>query len=47
MAQKNKYIYLYMNIIHTNKLNKKLQSLGALNIQETTGYKQKENLKKC
>ena len=35
-----------MNIVHTNEYNKKLQSPGALNIQETPGYKQKENVKK-
>ena len=35
-----------MNIVHTNKYNKKSQSLGALNIKETPGYKQKENVKK-
>ena len=35
-----------MNIVHTNKHNKKLQSPGALNIKETPGYKQKENVKK-
>ena len=38
-----------MNIvhtIHTNKYNKKLLSPGALNIKETPGYKQKENVKK-
>ena len=35
-----------MNIVHTNKYNKKLQSPGPLNIQETPGYKQKENVKK-
>ena len=34
-----------MNIVHTNKYNK-LQAPGALNIQETPGYKQKENVKK-
>ena len=39
------YIYIYMNIVLTNKYNKKLQSPGALNIKETPGYKQKENLK--
>ena len=33
-------------MIHTNKYNKKIQSLGALNIQKTAGYKQKENVKK-
>ena len=41
-----KDIFLYMNISHTNRYNKKLQSPSALNIQETTGYKQKENVKK-
>ena len=35
-----------MNIVHTNKYNKKSKSLGALNIKETPGYKQKENVKK-
>lgn len=30
-------------MIHTNKYNKKIQSPGASNIQETPGYKQKEN----
>ena len=39
------YIYIYMNIVLTNKYNKKLQSPGALNIKETPGYKQKDNLK--
>ena len=34
-----------MNIVHTNKYNKKLQSPGALNIQETPEYTQKENIK--
>ena len=33
-----------MNIVHTNKYNK-LRAPGALNIQETPGYKQKENVK--
>ena len=41
-----KFIYIYINIVHTNKYKKKLQSPGALNIQETAGYKQKENVKK-
>ena len=35
------YVYINMNIVHTNKYNKKLQLPGALNIQETPGYKQK------
>ena len=35
-----------MNVVHTNKYNKKLQSPGALNIKATPGYKQKENVKK-
>ena len=39
-------IFFYMSIVHTNKQNKKLQSPGALNIQETSGYKLKEILKK-
>ena len=30
-----------MNIVHTNKYNKKLQSPGALNIKETPGYNKK------
>ena len=34
-----------MNIVLTNKYNKKLQSPDALNIKETPGYKQKDNLK--
>ena len=34
-----------MNIVDTNKLNKKLQPSGALNIQETPGDKQKEIVK--
>ena len=34
-----------MNIVHTNKQNKKLQSPGSIYIQETPGYKQKENVK--
>ena len=34
-----------MNIVHANKYNKKLQSTGALNIKETPGYKQKQNVK--
>ena len=33
-------------MVHTNKYNKKSQSPGALNIKETPGYKQKENVKK-
>ena len=37
--------FFYMNIVHTNKYNKKLKSPGALNIKETPGYKQKENVK--
>ena len=36
---------MYRNITHTNKYNKKLQLSGALNIQQTPGYKQKENAK--
>ena len=39
------FFVLYMNIVLTNKYNKKLQSPGALNIKETPGYKQKDNLK--
>ena len=35
-----------MNIVHRNKYDKILQSPGALNIKETPGYKQKENVKK-
>ena len=35
-----------MNIVHTNKYNKTLQSPGALNIKETPGHKQKNNTKK-
>ena len=35
-----------MNIVHTNKQNKILQSPGAFNIQEARGYNQKENVKK-
>ena len=35
-----------MNIVLTYKYNKILQSPGALNIKETLGYKQKENVKK-
>ena len=35
-----------MNVVHTNKYYKKLQSLGALSIKETPGYKQKNNVKK-
>ena len=38
--------FLCMNIVHTNKYNQKLQSPCALNIQETLGYTQKENVKK-
>ena len=34
-----------MNIVLTNKYNKKLQSSGALNIKETSVYKQEDNLK--
>ena len=44
-----KQIYIHKNtsnIKHTNKYNKRLQSPGALNIKETFGYKQKENVKK-
>ena len=37
--------FFNMNIVLTNKYNKKLQSPGALNIKETPGYKQKDNLK--
>ena len=33
-----------MNIVHTNKSNKK--STGALNIRESIGYNQKDNVKK-
>ena len=40
-------IFFNMNFVHANKYNKKLQSPGALNIKETPGYKQKENVKKC
>ena len=40
------FFFSYMNIVHTNKHNKKLQSPGALNIRETPGYKQKDNVKK-
>ena len=32
-----------MNIVHTNKSNKKT---GALNIRESIGYNQKDNVKK-
>ena len=39
-------IFFYMNIVHTNKYNKKLQSPDALNIKETPRYRQKENVKK-
>ena len=39
------FFYIYMNIVLTNKYNEKLQSPGALNIKETPGYKQKDNLK--
>ena len=35
-----------MNIVLTNKYNKKLQSPGALNIKETPGYNQKDNKSK-
>ena len=38
-------IFLYRNIAHTNKWNKKMQSPGALNIQETPEYNQKDNVK--
>ena len=37
-------ICLYLNIVHTNKQKKKLT--GALNIRESPGYNQKENVKK-
>ena len=40
------WLLFYINIVHT-KFNKKLQSPGALNIQETPGYKQRENVKKA
>ena len=40
------YIYIYIWISYTNKYNKKLQSAGALNLKETPGHKQKENVKK-
>ena len=37
------YISFYMNILHTNKWNKKkMQSLGALNTKVTPGYKKRE-----
>ena len=39
------FFFFYMNIVLTNIYNKKLQSPGALNIKETPGYKQKDNLK--
>ena len=39
-------VFFNMNIAHTNKYNRKLQSPGTLNIKETPGYKQKKNLKK-
>ena len=35
-----------MNVVHTSKYNKTLQSPGALNIKETPGHKQKKNAKK-
>ena len=38
--------FIYMNIVHINKYNYKLQSPGALNIKETPGHKQKKNTKK-
>ena len=41
----NKYKQIQTNK-YTNKYNKKLQSPGALNIRETPGYKQKDNVKK-
>ena len=37
-------IFLYMNIVHTNKSNKNLT--GALNIRESPESNQKENVKK-
>ena len=37
----NFFFFFYMNIVHTNKYNKKLQSPGALNIKETPGYNKK------
>ena len=40
------FFFFCMNIVDTNKYNKKLQSPGALNIKETPGYKQKDNVKK-
>ena len=40
----NRYDFFYMNIVHTNKCDKKLQSPGALNIKETPGHKQKANV---
>ena len=46
MSEIKCHLIFFMNIVHTNKYNKKLQSPGALNIQETPGYKQKENVKK-
>ena len=39
-------IFLYICEYYTNKYNKRLQSPDALNIKETPGYKQKENVKK-
>ena len=40
------FFFLNMNIVDTNKYNRKLQSPSALNIKETPGYKQKDNVKK-
>ena len=39
------FFILWISYIQT-KYNQKLQSPGALNIKETPGYKQKENVKK-
>ena len=35
-----------MNTVHTNKYKKKIAITSALNIIETTGHKQNENVKK-
>ena len=41
----NFFFFFNMNIVLTNKYNKKLQSPGAVNIKETPGYKRKDNSK--
>ena len=44
--EKPDIFFLLLYEYRTYKYNKKLRSPGALNIKETPGYKQKENVKK-